>query len=178
MLFGTRALNPDRLREGLEQAATSGRAKQLTHEHWLQDGWCWAAVTTMVHLSSTGEHRPQCHWAERLRHESCCGHEPDCKGSQPVKAALDLENHCRPDGVIAGGLTFARIQAEIPPTGDGMPIVCLQPGHTLVLVEWNIDPVDGNCVYWADPAEAGEEWAIFVENEIKAETWVATFLTQ
>lgn len=177
MLFDTKALRPDLLRAGFEQAAAAGRVPNFQHEPWVQDGWCWAAVTTMVHRALRHEHRRQCHWAERLRHRTCCDQEFDCKGGEPVKAALDLENHCRPGGERAGGLTFDQIKAEIPPTGGGRPIVCTQPGHALVLVAWEIDPIEGNCVYWADPAEAGEEWEIFVEGEIKAEPWVSTFLT-
>jgi hypothetical protein len=178
MLFATKALRPDLLKEGLARAATAGRVTDLKHERWVQDGWCWAAVTTMVHLALNHEYRPQCHWAERLSHRTCCGQEYDCKGAEPVKDALDLENHSRPCGVIAGGLTFERIKTEIPAEGKGRPIVCTQPGHTLVLVAWEIDPIDGDCVYWADPAEGGEEWAVFVEGKIKSEPWVSTFLTQ
>jgi hypothetical protein len=178
MLFATKPLSADFLRAGLERAATAGRVPGFQHEHWLQDGWCWAAVTTMVHRALRHEYQPQCKWAERLLHRACCGQEYNCKDYQPVKAALDLENHCRPHGALAGGLTFDRVKAEIPAAGGGRPIVCTQPGHSLLLVAWEVDPTDGNCVYWADPADYGEEWAIFAEGKIKSEPWVSTFLTR
>jgi hypothetical protein len=180
MVFAVRSLRAELLQEGLGTVRPAGRVSTLRHEMWVQDGWCWAAAATMVHLAIAGRYEPQCRWAEALLQRSCCGHESDCAGGQPVKAALDLEKHCRPgpDGVRSGGLTFAEVQAEIPEAGGGRPIVCTQPGHTLVLAAWEVDPIDGPCLYWNDPSEAGEEWEIFVEGEIRGETWEATFLTQ
>lgn len=176
MIFATSALSAEALQKGQATAPTAARVASLELEEWVQSGWCWAAVTTMVHRAITGEHRPQCHWAERMLHQTCCAQAHTCRVLQPVKEVLDLEGHCRE--VLIGGPTFERVQQEIPVTGGGFPIVATQPGHTLVLFGWEIDPDEGPCVYWADPAEPDEKWEIFDPERARGANWECTFFTK
>lgn len=174
-----RALNQELLVTGLSEAPKEVRVPDFTPEPWFQDGWCWAAVATQVHRCLTLEDRPQCHWAERLVSPTCCQKPRDCRAGKPVKEVLDLEGHCR--DVRLGPLDFVDIQREIPEVvpeqGKRLPVVCGQSGHVVVLCAWGVDPVDGEYVWYADPAKQELQWSLYtVFRDIKGGGWMATFL--
>lgn len=177
-MLATRQLNQKVLADGVAGAPPlEVSVPNLTHEPWFQDGWCWAAMATLVHRCLTFQDLPQCHWAVQLIAATCCAKPRDCKTSKEVDVVLGVENHLR--NAQAGHLSFPEIQGEIALEGSRFPIVCGQQGHVVVLCIWGLDPKDGEYVWYSDPAERALRWALYpVFRDTVGGGWKATFLTK
>jgi hypothetical protein len=177
-VLAIKALNQEALTEGLAKAPPlEVSVLNLKHEPWFQDGWCWAAMATLVHRCLTLEDLPQCHWAVQLINATCCNAPRDCKMSKEVDVVLGVANHLRI--AQAGHLSFLDIQGEIAPQGPRFPIVCGQDGHVVVLCIWGVDSKQQEYVWYSDPAEMALRWALYPAfRDTIGGGWKATFLTQ
>lgn len=178
MVFKRSRLDAAALATGAQTPGASGQVPRFEHERWLvEQFWCWAAATAMVHFSRTGKKLLQADLAGDMIDPQCRIVPIDCKLREVVADALDFTNHLRPNGRGKPALSFADIVAEIPGPADGVPIVCVLPGHCVVIFAWKRDPT-GEMICVADPAEEDAEWTNFVPGSINGDVWVETALVQ
>jgi hypothetical protein len=189
-MLAMRQLNLSLAQQGQAQAAQAPPPVEVPNFiplAWDRDGWCWAAVASMVHQCMSPQHvaLPQCFWAQQLISSDCCAHPENCVATAPaMEDVLRLKQHLRDSR--SRPLTFLEIQGEIPQlpqAGPRRPVVCGQFGHVVVLTTWGSDG-RGNYVWYADPAPQGNgapalTWALYdVFQRTTGGGWQVTFLTQ
>lgn len=180
-------LSLGRAQQGQAQAAQAPppvEVPNFTPLAWDRDGWCWAAVASMVDqcLSPLHQPVPQCRWAQILISADCCAHPENCVATAPpMEDVLKIKQHLRESR--SSPLTFPEIQGEIPQAGPRRPVVCGQFGHVVVLTTWGSDG-RGEYVWYADPAPQANgapalTWALYdVFKNTTGGGWRVTFLTQ
>lgn len=184
MVLDKHKLDSAALLSGFEEAAPpDGNVVRYEHQQWvIEQFWCWAAAASMVHFSLTNNRVDQRKLAAAVLHNPLCETKPfKCNRRASIVDALDAfdqSKHVRPGGDVDHDLDFDHIKAEIPGPNSGVPVVCVLPGHCLVIFAWKQEASGERMLLLADPSEKKEEWRRFEPGSIKGDVWERTVLVQ